>query len=506
MTTTLCRLSSVLLATALLTSHALAQNEAPKEVVPTTVPGSTATPEASTPELTLEQCIQRALARNFDLEIGRFNPLIAKDAIDVARGGYEPVLTSSGVHGKTTSRVAGTSSTVSDLRIGVSQDLYTGTTVSASSSLDRSKLNPLLLQNPNPAYDADVTLSVRQSLLRGFGTAVNRANLNRAKIGLDRANLDYKATALDIIQATEFAYFDLTFAREQLKVRQFSLELANTLFDEAKSRESVGTAIQLDVLQSEVGVANARRNLILAEQSVKDRQDALLALIGQFELDAPVGTVRFAETPTTLPVFASSLNLAKQNQPDYLSSIAAIEQLKLDLRIAKDNVKPDLTVGGAVGLGSSDTNTGRGAIGNALDRDRHSWQVDFAFSYPLGNVSNRARYRQSLSTLSREEIRLRLIEQNIEVQVRAAVRSVETNLESVRIAALASQLSQRQYEAEKSRFEAGRSTSRIVLEAQDDLEINRVSELQAQAALHSAIAALHRIEGSSLQRYSITLP
>jgi outer membrane protein len=505
MTTILRRLSFATVTAALVTSSALAQTEPPQEIVPTTVPGSTANPEPTAPLLTLEECIRRALVRNFDLEIGRFSPEIARDAIDVARGVYTPSVTASGVHGKSTNNYNGARSTITDLRVGVTQELTTGTTLSASSSLDRSKINAGITQGFNPAYDADITLSARQSLLRGFGTAVNRAAINRAEIGLERANLDYKAQAMDIIRATELAYFNLTFAREQLKVRQFSLELANSLFEEAKSKQSVGTAIPLDVLQAEVGVANARRNLILAEQSVKDRQDILLSLIGQFELDAEVGPVRFAEIPTFTPVYASSLNLAKQNQPDYLSSVAAIEQLRLDLRIAKDNTKPDLTVGGAVGLGGNNRSD-RSALGDAFDRERNSWQVDFAFSYPLGNVTNRARYRQSLATLNREEVRLRLIEQNIEVQVRSAVRSVETNLESVRIAALASELSQKQYESEKARFDAGLSTSRRVLEAQDDLEINRVSELQAKATLHTAIAELHRIEGTSLQRYSVTLP
>jgi outer membrane protein TolC len=76
----------------------------------------------------------------------------------------------------------------------------------------------------------------------------------------------------------------------------------------------------------------------------------------------------------------------------------------------------------------------------------------------------------------------------------------------VRIATLAARLSEQQYELEKAKFDAGQSTSRLVLEAQDDLEAARVSELQAKVSLQNAIAALHRIEGSSLQRYSITLP
>lgn len=463
---------------------------------------------AGTPGLTLEQCIARALQKNFDLEIGRFNPQIAQDSIAVAASGYQPVFTVSGSHGKsttgTTSLAAGSSATSSDLRAGVTQQLYSGTTLSASSRLDRSAATPAF-SSLNPAYDADLTLSVRQNLLTGFGSEVNRASLNRARIGFDIANLTFKAAALNVIQETENAYYNLVFAREQLTVRNFSLALANKLFDEARTRRDTGVATDLDVLQAEVGVANARRNVLLAEQSVKDRQDALLALIGQFELDSSVGPVRFAEVTAATPVFASSYQMARQNQPDYLASVATIEQLKLDLKVAQDATKPDLSVGAALGF-SGRNGSGSSAFGDALDRQNHSWQVDFAFSYPWGQTAGKARHRQSLSTLSREQSRLHQLEQNIEVQVRSAVRSVETNLESVKIATLASELSQKQYELEKARFDAGLSTSRRVLEAQNDLETNRVNELQAKVTLHSAISALHRIEGSSLQRYSISLP
>jgi outer membrane protein TolC len=495
---TLRRTTATLLVALFSCSCALAQDNAPAPSVATAAPA----------ELTLETCIARALQKNFDLEIGRYNPQIAQDSIAVAGAGYEAQLTVTGSKGRDTTGATGSSAsssvTSSDLRVGVTQRLYTGTTLSASSKLDRTALSPSTLAL-NPAYNADLTLSARQSLLYGFGTGVNRATIHRAEIGLQRANLDFKAQALNVIQDTENAYYDLAFAREQLTVRNLSLELANRLFSEAKTRRDTGVATDLDVLSAEVGVANARRNVILAEQVAKDRQDALLALIGQFELDTTVGTVRFPVVSSAAPTFASSFLLAKQNQPDYLSSQAAIEQYKLDLVVAKDATKPDLSVGAALGLNGR-RGSGSSAFGDALDRQNHSWQVDFSFSYPWGQKSDKARYRQSLATLSREQVRLRQLEQGIEVQVRSAVRSVDANMESVKLATLSSELSQKQYELEKARFDAGLSTSYRVLQAQTDLDNARVNELQARVALNSAISALHRIEGSSLQRYSVNLP
>lgn len=496
MTLTLRHCYATLLAALLSSSCALAQDSASAPKPATAVAG---------PELTLEACIARALQKNFDLEIGRFNPQIAKDSIELASGGYDPLVTVSGSHGRSTfGATPSSSATSSDLRVGVSQQLYSGTTLSASSKLDRSATNPSIA-TLNPAYNADLTLSVRQNLLSGSSTEVNKANLHRAEIGLARANLDFKADALSVIQSTENAYYNLAFAREQLTVRLSSLALATRLYDEAKVRRDTGVATDLDVLSAEVGVANARRNVILAEQAAKDRQDVLLALIGQFELDGAVGSVLFTNIGEATPVLASSFQMAKQSQPDYLSSQAAIEQLKLDLVVAKDLTKPDLSVGAALGL-SGRNGSGTDAFGDALDQQNHSWQVDFSFSYPWGQKSDKARYRQSLATLSREEIRLRQIEQNIEVQVRSAVRSVETNVESVKIATLSSGLSLKQYELEKARFDAGLSTSYRVLQAQSDLDTARVNELQAKVTLRTAIAALHRIEGSSLQRYGIALP
>lgn len=469
-------------------------------------------PSSAPAPLTLEECIQRALSRNFDLEIQRFNPQIAEEAVAAARAEFDPTLTLTSTRSFTQqpgslSALDGSTAPTSDTtttRLALSEKISSGATVSVSTRLNRSASNSSF-STLNPAFNADATVSVNQPLLKGAGSAITQATIKRNEIGFARAKLDFKARALDVIQSTENAYYNMVFAREQLEVRNFSLALANRLWEEAKTRRDTGVATDLDVLQAEVGVANARRNVLLAQQSVKDREDALLALIGQFELDAPLGAASFAEFDGALPLVASSVSQARLNQPDYLSTQAAIDQLKLDLNLAKNASLPSLNIGGALGY------TGRQGSADAAyrqipDRDGYAWQADLSLSVPIGFRGDKARYRQSLATFNRETVRLRQIEQNIEVQVRSAVRAVETNLESVKISAQASQLSKRQYELEKARFEAGLSTSRRVLESQNDLETARVSELQSRVNLRTSLTALHRIEGSSLQRYGITLP
>ena len=161
------------------------------------------------------------------------------------------------------------------------------------------RTSPTLTSFYNPAYTSDITVSVTQPLLRGAGTAVTTATLNRARIGQQRAGFDFKARALDIVQQTEGDYYNLVYAREQLSVFRVSLALANRLLEEAQAKKTVGTATDIDVLQAQVGVANARSNVISGEKSVKDTGDALLAIIGRFELDTPLGARNSRTSPAS---------------------------------------------------------------------------------------------------------------------------------------------------------------------------------------------------------------
>ncbi len=463
-------------------------------------------------ELTVGECIRRALAHNFDLEIQGFATSIAESGVAVARADFDPTLAVTASKDFTVTAVAGSSLDGSTrpsnqnvaTRATVSQRIATGADVSISTRLGRNETNSQF-STLNPAYNSDASLSISQPLLRGAGAAINRAQIRRAGLGLDRAHLDYQARALDIIQSTETAYYNLAFAREQLDVRKSSLALAGRLHDEARTRREVGTATDLDVLQAEVGVANARRGVLLADQTVRDRSDQLLALIGQFELDAPLGATRLGTIDSALPSVVSSLVAAKQHQPDYLALAKTIAQLEIDLRLARDARRLNLAANGALGFNSREGRAGS-SYRELFDRDGYNWQLSLTLSYPWGFRAENARLQQNQIALLRERTRLRQLEQNIEVDVRSAVRAVETNFASVDISVLARQLSERQYELEKARFDAGLSTSRRVLEAQTDLETARVNELQSRVSLRASLASLHRIEGSSLQRYGLALP
>ncbi len=458
--------------------------------------------------LTLEECIARALNHNFDLQLQQFDTRNAREAIVISDAAYDPTLFSTASLAGIKNHTGSTSSTTQEqsARLGVSQLLISGAKVEASTALTRSKERPYTAPPLfNPVYNSDVSLSITQPLLQGFGVTINRAAIERARLGVARANYDFKAVVLAVVRNVESAYYNLAFAREQLAVRKFSLEVARTLLDENKARLNTGVATQLDVLQSEVGVANARRDLLLAQQSVTDEEDALLNLIGRFAFNTRPGVVSLPETPAPDVSFDRSYALALSNAPDYAASKVVAEQLKLDLAVAKNNRLPSLDLGAAIGHNGDDRESAGSAFNSATAGQFYNWQVDLTLSIPWGLRAERARYRQARTNLERQELSIQQLDQSLLLQVRAAVRAVETNRETVTVSALATELSRKQFETEKARYEAGLSTYRFVEDSRKDLDTARVNELLAKVNLRIALAELARLEGTSLERYKIKL-
>jgi outer membrane protein len=462
-------------------------------------------PFASTPTLTIEQCIARALEKNFDLKVETFSTDIARESLNVANAAFDPTFTASAQRSVTQDAPAvdGTRSDTTDARVGVIQFLATGATVNLSASVDRSAGN-FAAYAFNPVYNSDVALVVKQPLLRGAGIAYNRSLIERTRLGVTIAHLNFKSSVLQVVHDTEAAYYNLVFAREQRVVKQHSLALAERLFEENKTRKLTGVATDLDVLSAEVGIANANNGVVIAEQAVHNSEDTLIALIGQFEFDVDLGTVALVPYQEPSPSFDLSYKLARENQPDYIATQTTIKQLQLDAASAKSASRPTLDLGGSVGYNGADRSY-RGAIDQVPNGDAHSWELDLSLSVPWGLHADRARYRSALASLRQQEVRLKSIEQNLLVKVRSAVRAVDTNTQSVEINRKATELATRQYELELARFKAGLSTSRVVLQVQDDLETARVNQLLAQVNQRIAIANLHQLESSSLQRYRINV-
>ncbi|HTQ31304.1 MAG TPA: TolC family protein [Opitutaceae bacterium] len=466
--------------------------------------------EPAPPPLSLEACVARALQKNFNVRIQSFTAAQAKDSLITAQATYDPTLSLSSQKSADQSAPAdvpnrnpGKYSVQTTTELSVSQKIPTGGTLTASGSLERDYLNPTV--SPlNPSYIGGASLSLTQPLLQGAGIDVNLASIRSARLGVHIANQNFKSSVLTVVFDIETAYFNLIFAREQYKVQQDTLKLAQQLYDENVVKRQTGVLTDLDVAQAQVGVATARNQLILDEQAVHNSEDTLLEDMGEREFKAALGPVDFPSNETPAVSFDYSYKLARDNGPNLAVIQSTIEQLKLDALVAKRNILPSLDFNGGLGYNSLEPSYADAAQ-RVWNGNGYSWQAGLTLSFPWGLRAGRAQYRQAMNNLHSEELQLDQADQQLLVQVRSATRAVNTNIESVRASTDETALSQKQYDLQKAKFDAGLATSYDVIQAQNQLESARVSELQAKVSLRTAVAQLHFLEGSSLQLYHINV-
>jgi outer membrane protein TolC len=458
-------------------------------------------------QVTLQNCVGLALGRNFTVRIQHFNVYEAIDTVEVQKAAFEPTFGFTANRQVTQSATSQAVFTVpytayDSSTVSVNDTLVTGGTISADYNLFRSDNNPSYGEI-NPSYASSVSISVAQPLLQGAGTDYNRAALESARLGVKISNLTFKSTVLTMVLNVETTYYNLLYQREQFKVQAEQLRQAQQLLDENTIRRQTGTQTDLDVMNAKAGVASAQNQLILDKQMVENSEDGLLKLLGDREFKSAVGDVQFPDIGEPDVSFDRSYKMARENGPDLAVAQATIDQFKLSALKAKRNTLPELNVNGGLGYTSFAASANQSITG---PWNGYNWTAGLTLSIPWGMHANRALYRQALSQVRSQEVAFDQADQNLMVNVRAAVRAVQASVESVRLSAENTRFAAKAYELTKAQFDAGLATSYLVLQSQNTLETARVSELQAKVNLLLAIANLRFLEGSSLQLYRINLP
>lgn len=504
------RLSACALIAVLSAGSLAAQPAAPVATEPTVSTGAS---------LTLDQCVAQALAKNFSVRISTLAADSSHEGVVIAQSVYDPVL---GVSWQrvvnrdadssfTTITNGGTAlvfatypyTSVQQTTLSASENLITGGTVSADYVLGRHQSTPAQLFL-NPAYTGNIAINVSQPLLQGAGTDYSRAAIQIARLNDRIGGLNLKSSVLSVVFNVESAYYDVIYAQRQYEVAKDAVKLAQQLLDENRIKRQTGVLTDLDVVQAEAGVATAQNQLILALQTVGNTEDTLLQSMGEQQFRIQVGAIALTPTPNTDVSFDYSYKVARDSGPTLLTIQAMIEQYQLQALRAKRNALPALSVNGGAGYASEQTSYSS-AISHTFGGPGYNWQAGINLSLPIGLRQTRAQYRQAVDQVHSGQAQYDQADQTLTVQLRAAVRSIQANRQSVDSANNTVRLSEKQYELQKAKFDAGLATSYDVLQAQNQLESARVSQIQAEVNLRIAVADLHFLEGTSLSSYHINL-
>lgn len=146
-----------------------------------------------------------------------------------------------------------------------------------------------------------------------------------------------------------------------------------------------------------------------------------------------------------------------------------------------------------------------GALGNLFKNEFRTISFGINIGIPLRNRTAKANLGRALEVGRQLDLQERRLLQNIEVEVRNAVQSVETSQLRIDAARAARQYAQQQLEGEEKRFAAGLSNTFLVLTRQNEVSQAQYTELQALADYNKSVATLQRVASITLSSNNVEI-
>ena len=470
-----------------------------------------------TRSLSLDESIQMALEHNLDLQIERYNPRLSLYSLRAAYAGYDPLFSVSGQHDFSLSgggldpitKLPSPASSSDDdsFRSSITGGLLPwGTTYSVSGNIQET-----YGQTPGGPFDntrGAVSTTLSQPLLKNFWIDGTRLNISIAKNRLTYSEQGLRKRIMDTVQFVERAYYDLIAARENVKVQQQALGLADRLLSENKRRVEVGALAPLDEKQAASQVAARRADLQTAQQQLAVAQNALKSLMSdkyQELHDTDLDPTESLAAPIQIFNVQDSWGKGMSLRPDLLQVKLDLERQGIQLRYDKNQLYPQLDLFGTYGHSAGGASVVE--FNQGFDQLRQGNQPFYTYgarlSIPLGNVGARNAYKSSKVTLEQILLALKKTEQGILVEIDNAVIAARTSYERVGSTREARLYAEAALDAEQKKLENGKSTSFVVLQLQRDLTAARSAEIGALADYNKSLADLAHSEGSTLERRKV---
>ena len=480
--------------------------------------------------MTLEDAIRLMLMNNTNVRMNQLDLETSRWAVVRTYRPFDPIGRASfnATRATTPSNVATEGAvTRSDLdqqtQLGYSQTFQTGTRFDTSYDTFRSSTNNVFSYY-NPSIASNLNFSLTQPMLRNRGLFPNQAPIVIARRNLNQTRANFEAQINEAISTVVNQYWAVVGARENIKVQQTALQMAEVTYKHNQRELELGALPPLDIFRSESQVASRRVDVIRAEYALKQAEDALRQTLGA-DLDMDVRNLKLdliekveAAGELMKVNLEEALQQALSRRPELEALRQQLANSDTSIRLAHNNLQPDLGFSlFYTGSGQSgdqfDLNTtppaliSQGGVGDSLGQIVRLQYPTYGFSFqlnlPIKNRAAQADLGAALVDKRRGLYGMRKLEQTIGLEVRNAANQLEQTKLSMAAAKVARDLAQKTLEAEQRKYELGVSQIFFVLDAQTQLSQSELSFLQAQISYQLAVADLDRATGGLLERHRV---
>src|SRR6185437_10566234 len=532
--------------------------------------------------LSLEDAISLGLENNLAIAVERYVPWLDQANLLLAKSGangktaFDPTITGTLSLSQTTTPInnpflggvgslsaSGTpSKTPPPAIVGhnftantqYTQGFATGTLAQVTFNNSRStSSNPINLFNP--ANQSTLTIQITQPLLNGFGRLVNDRFILEAKNTIKVGESQFSQQVINTVTQVATDYWELVFARENVKVEQVAVAADQQLYENNKKQLEIGTMAPLDVITAQSQLATDQQALVQAQTTQLLDETTLLVAITK---DPLVGPLRGIEIVPTSPIFnPAPVNIslddavqeAWKNRPELQQAALNLKNAGIEIKATRNALLPTVnlfglyTANGLGGVERKSTTTATGLIANRAapivdatgapvpglfepsaitalnlfafpggygDDLNRLFNAKFPtiegginFTLPIRNRAAEAANATAQLDQRQQLVQYRQTQSTIVLNVRQTLISLEQDRAAIAAAEQARTLQQQSYDDEVKRLQLGTSTAFTVIQKQQLLTAAEGVELRDRINLIEAELNFNQAMGRTLDAHHI---
>jgi outer membrane protein len=337
---------------------------------------------------------------------------------------------------------------------------------------------------------------------------VNLATLRIAELQTKISQYELRGFAENLVANIESTYWDLVFAERQVVIVQNALAVAQEQLDSTNASIKVGRVAETERAAAVAQVELEKSDLINAKSTLEETRIKFLQLItpaGEpfWNRTLTLQTQPFIPTGAMDPV-NKHVDVAMRLRPEINETKLEIQQNDLTVVQTKNGLLPELDF--FLNLDKTGFSDSFGNSFSDLNGPNYSVQVGVSGSYDLGNHVARAAYRSAQLTREQTQDSLNNLIQTVNVDVRTQYIEAERTRQQIDATRATREADETSLQVEQAKFQAGRSTSLLVAQAQQNLLSAQLAEVQSVTDHLKSLVELYRLEGSLLFRRGLDAP
>lgn len=434
-----------------------------------------------TKPLTLERAIGIGLLRQNTIANAVAQTDIARASLTQARSAYFPQVVpsfqyQSSVTPSSTFITVPTTKAVADAMHvaagGTLRATSTGTTTAAVN-------DSIVSENRTEVLTGSITI---------YDSGKREANVGYARRNVFASEYALGDTRQNVILNVTQAYYDLLRNRELVRVQEENVVLAEQTQKSIQAEVEVGAAAKSDTFQADSNLANARINLLSAQNDVRNQETTLknaMGVIASRPLVLPDTTVPMPDLKPDSSSLDNYVQVAYKQRLDLKEQQESIYAQGYNVRLARiDNgIQVNATVSEGYQL---DPNAG----------EERSFVV--AFSYPLFDAGKtRAEVRSAKAVQEQTRRNLDILQQNARLTLEQSYNTRELARRRIEASNLAVRAGEINVQAAEEKLRNGLINILDQINAQVQLITAKVAQVQAVYDFYIADATLQRAMGQN---------